>query len=91
MPDRPTPPTHNTRISGTPLVIATIIGAALVGLIVIASGVFNSDSNGLRLTPPQQTSEAPATSGNLAQLETLANRRLGKIAIRFGAIGIPTQ
>jgi hypothetical protein len=64
MPDRPISPTPTTRKSRTPWVIATIMGAAVVALILIGTGHFSSDSSGLRLIPPQQSSEAPATSNN---------------------------
>ena len=38
------------------------MGAAVVVLILIVTGQFSSNSPGLRLIPPQQASEAPATT-----------------------------
>jgi hypothetical protein len=60
MPDRPIPPTPMPRKSRTPWVIVAVMAAAVVVLILIGTGQFTSNSQGLRLIPPQQTSEAPA-------------------------------
>ena len=62
MPNRSMPPTPTTRKSHTPWEFVAIMGAALIVLILIVTGQFSSNSPGLRLIPPQQTSEAPATT-----------------------------
>ena len=62
MPNRSMSPTPTTRKSHTPWEFVAIMGAAVVVLILIVTGQFSSNSPGLRLIPPQQTSEAPATT-----------------------------
>jgi hypothetical protein len=62
MPDRSDPPRPAHRTSRTPWVVATIMAAAVVVLILIGTGQLGSNGKGLRLIPPQQTSEAPATT-----------------------------
>ena len=62
MPEKPISPTPIGGKSRTPWVVATIMAAAVVVLILIGTGQFPSNGHGLRLIPPQQTSEAPATT-----------------------------
>lgn len=62
MPNQSMPPMSTTRKSHTPWEVVAIMGAALIVFILIVTGQFSSNSPGLRLIPPQQTSEAPATT-----------------------------
>ena len=62
MSNRSMPLTSTTRKSRTPWEVVAIMGAALIVLILIVTGQFSSNSPGLRLIPPQQTSGAPATT-----------------------------
>jgi hypothetical protein len=62
MPNRLMSPTPTTQKSHTPWEVVAIMGAAVVVLILIVTGQFSSNSPGLRLIPPQQASEAPATT-----------------------------
>ena len=62
MPEKPISPTPIHRKSLTPWVVVTIMAAALVVLILIGTGQFPSNGQGLRLIPPQQTSEVPPTT-----------------------------
>jgi hypothetical protein len=62
MPNRSRPTTPTTRKSHTPWEVVALMSAALIVLLLIVTGQFSSNSPGLRLIPPQQTSGAPATA-----------------------------
>jgi hypothetical protein len=62
MPDRSMFCAPTNRKSHVPWEMVAIMGAALIVLLLILTGQISSNSPGLRLIPPQQTSEAQATT-----------------------------